>query len=147
MLNFVKSFRVCYKKVFNYRETKADEDSLMGLGTHPVKVNTIDSLEVDPLQIEPLIESQKRKRKRCTHCYRAAGNRCKAQGVKQVTTSCGKCNKPCCISHLYLVCQKCHRAGAALPPLQTPLEQSIEKQQQQISDLQQQLEQLQRQLS
>jgi hypothetical protein len=129
--------------MFNYRETKADEDSLMGLGTHPVKVNTSDSLEVDPLQIE----SEKRKRKRCTPCYRAAGNRCKAQGVTKVTTSCGKCNKPCCMSHLYLVCQKCHRAGGALPPLQTPLEQSIEKQQQQISDLQQQVEELQRQLS
>ncbi len=119
----------------------------MGLGTHPVKVNTSDSLEVDPLQMEPLIESQKRKRKRCAHCYRAAGSRYKAQGVKKVTTSCGKCNKPCCISHLYLVCQKCRRAGGALPPLQTPLEQSIEKQQQQISDLQQQVEELQRQLS
>ncbi len=133
--------------MFNYRETKADVDSLMGLRTHPVKVNTSDSLEVDPLQIEPLVESQKRKRKRCAPCYRAAGNRYKAQGVTKVTTSCGKCNKPCCISHLYLVCQKCQRAGGALPALQTPLEQSIEKQQKQIRDLQQQVEQLQRQLS
>jgi hypothetical protein len=44
--------------------------------------------------------------------------------------------------HLYLGCQKCHRTGVALPPLQSPLEQSIEVQQQQIIDLQQQVEEL-----
>jgi hypothetical protein len=104
-------------------------------------VNTCSDLkgfspEVDPLQIA-------RPRRRCAHCYAAAGNRQQGQSVKRVSTSCGSCKKPRCLRHMHLVCQECHSS----PVLQSRLEQISEEQKQQISRLTKQFERLHRELS
>jgi hypothetical protein len=92
--------KICHLKKcsFNCRDLKAE------LG---------DSPEVDPLQIRRRLTGKTRRR--CAHCYAAAGNRQEGQSVKRVSTSCGSCNKPNCLSlrHMYLVCQECHSSGAA----------------------------------
>jgi KRAB domain-containing zinc finger protein len=100
---------------------------------------------VDPLQIVGCTKNKIRRR--CAHCYKAAGSRAKAQLVQKVTTSCGSCTKPYCLRHMYLICQDCRCQGAFSPNLQVQLEQTYKAQQKQINDLQQQIEDLRRQLS
>ncbi len=96
------------------------------------------SPEVDPLEIVRRVT-----RRRCAHCYAAAGNRQEGQSVKRVSTNCGSCKKPCCLRHMYLVCQECHSS----PVLQSRLEQISEEQKQQISRLNKQVERLHLELS
>jgi KRAB domain-containing zinc finger protein len=105
----------------------------------------VDSSEVDPPQIVRCTNNKIRRR--CAHCYKAAGSRAKAQLVQKVTTSCGSCTKPYCLRHMYLFCQDCRCQGAFSPNLQVQLEQTYKAQQKQINDLQQQIEDLRRQLS
>jgi len=94
---------------------------------------------------EPLVL----KRKRCATCYREAENRKSASKVKKVVTSCVRCQKPFCGNHLLLYCANCDVARrpqnqfiqerARYERERQELQDTVDRQRQQIDELQQQV--------